>query len=222
MRYSNIIFYFLLLSAISANVDTTFLIRDFDGNILKSIEPKLLWRIHQDMIKEGHRSNATDLLSTYNITSGDMFSKSFPDQVSNKLRGIPTYRITMDAHIQNIGWASNYRLGQVVGTEGIKSRLEAYRINSNPYTASITYRSHVQKIGWQNYVHTNDISGTTGRSLRLEALQINIGSNIGGKVYYRCHLEQIGWTDWHGNNAVCGTVGQHRRLEAFVLTILLF
>ncbi|CAM4963886.1 unnamed protein product [Rotaria socialis] len=152
------------------------------------------------MIKDGHRSNAPDLLSTYNITSGDMFSKSFPDQVSNKLHGLPTYRITMDAHIQNI----------------------AYRINSNPYTSSITYRSHVQKIGWQNYVHTNDISGTTGRSLRLEALQINIGSNIGRKVYYRCHLEQIDWTDWHGNNAVCETAGQHRRLEGFVLTILLF
>ncbi|CAF3969181.1 unnamed protein product [Rotaria sordida] len=148
MRNNNIMFIFLfLLSVIVACINTTFLIRDFNGKILNTIEPKLLKRIYQDLIKEDRELNATDLLSTYNITSGDLFSSLSQDRTSHKIYKRSAYTITIDAHIENIGWSNNYQLGQVVGTEGQALRMEAYRINSNPYSSAISYRSHVQNIG---------------------------------------------------------------------------
>ncbi|CAF1448084.1 unnamed protein product, partial [Rotaria sordida] len=207
---------------IVARINTTFLIHDFNGKILNKIEPKLLKRIYQDLIKEDRKLNATVLLSTYNITSGDLFSSLSQDRTSHKIYKPSAYTITIDAHIEKIGWSNNYQLGQVVGTETQSLRMEAYRINSNPYTSAISYRSHVQGIGWQDYVGINQISGTIGASRRLEALQINIGPSIARNIYYRCHLQNFGWTDWVGNNEVCGTTGQRRRLEALVLTLLLF
>ncbi|CAF1388355.1 unnamed protein product [Rotaria sordida] len=222
MRLDNIKSIFLLISVTIVIVNGTFIVHDFNGNVLNSIEPELLKRIHQDLIKRDRHQNATDLLSTYNMTSGNLFSNLSTSLISHQLQKRSTYTITIDAHIENIGWSNNYQLGQVVGTEGRSLRLEAYRINSNPYTSAISYRSHVEDVGWLNYVNTNEISGTTGQSRRLEALQINIQPSIAQNVYYRCHLQNIGWTGWVGNNEVCGTTGQHRRLEAFVLNMLVF
>ncbi|CAF4276107.1 unnamed protein product, partial [Rotaria sordida] len=51
--------FLLLLSVIVARINTTFLIHDFNGKILNTIEPKLLKRSYQDLIKEDRKLNAT-------------------------------------------------------------------------------------------------------------------------------------------------------------------
>ena len=90
-------------------------------------------------------------------------------------------RLTVNAHMQGIGWKSyeNIERGKydpVVGTVGERRRLEAVQIHADGLAKGkrIRYRAHVQGIGWQPWVESGKTAGTTGRSLRLEAIQVEI------------------------------------------------
>ena len=90
-------------------------------------------------------------------------------------------RLTVNAHMQGIGWRSyanieRGRFDPVVGTTGEGRRLEAVQIHADglPEGRRLRYRAHVQGEGWQPWVEGGKVAGTTGRSLRMEAIQVEI------------------------------------------------
>lgn len=90
-------------------------------------------------------------------------------------------RLTVNAHMQGIGWRSyegieRGRYDPVVGTTGEGRRLEAVQIHAEglPEGKRLRYRAHVQGVGWQPWVESGKVAGTTGRRLRLEAIQVEI------------------------------------------------
>lgn len=90
-------------------------------------------------------------------------------------------RLTVNAHMQGIGWRSyeNIERGKydpVIGSTGEGRRLEAVQIHADglPEGKHIRYRAHVQGVGWQPWVSSGMTAGTTGKRLRMEAIQVEI------------------------------------------------
>ena len=130
-------------------------------------------------------------------------------------------------HIQNIGWQSQKKDGEVAGTSGRGLRMEAIKITPISKSAQykkdnikIYYQAHVQNIGWQKYVTENQIAGTTGRGLRIEAIRIKLSDNNDYSIKYRVHVQNIGWMPWKYDDEIAGTTGQSLRIEAIQIQIV--
>lgn len=97
--------------------------------------------------------------------------------------------LTVNAHLQGIGWKSypNVRRGKpsgtgsspndpIIGSVGERRRLEAIQLHADglPEGKRLRYRVHVQGIGWMPWVEAGKVAGTTGKRKRLEAIQIEI------------------------------------------------
>lgn len=129
------------------------------------------------------------------------------------------------AHVQNIGWISNYSVGgEISGTTGQSLRLEALQFNlqSSISGVKVLVQTHVQNIGWSNdWVDSNNIAGTTGQSLRLEAIRIKlVGAPSNYHIQYQTHVQNIGWQNWVHDGETAGTTGQSLRLEAIKINIV--
>lgn len=117
-----------------------------------------------------------------------------------------TYR----SHVQDIGWQSPVKIGNVSGTTGQAKRIEAITVN----IPNVQYRVHMQDIGWSKWYNSNETAGTTGQARRIEA--INFKSNK--KLKAQGHVQDIGWQkEQVGTNITIGTTGKAKRLEAFKL-----
>lgn len=141
---------------------------------------------------------------------------------------MPSEQSTVDCfyrtHVQNIGWQTWQRNGDLSGTSGQGLQLEAIEIKLDAAAndLGIEYQTHVQNIGWQTWKSDGDLSGTSGESLRLEAIRINlIGSDANAfDVYYRVHAQNIGWMDWAKDGEKSGTAGFGYRLEAIEIKVV--
>lgn len=135
-----------------------------------------------------------------------------------------TPSVNYQAHVQNIGWQSYVKDGQVAGTFGRGLRVESFRMNlSNlPVSGGIQYATHIQNIGWQAPKTSNGISGTTGQGLRMEAMRINLTGDIAKQydIYYRTHVENFGWLGWAKNGENAGTEGRGLRMEAIEVRLV--
>ena len=125
------------------------------------------------------------------------------------------------AHCQNLGWLDPVHDGQISGTTGFSTRLEALLIDlreirkKNP-DAKLSGDFHVQGIGT---IHLDNIGpdtliGTIGKSLRLEAFRLHLTGVPDKKLYYEAHVQGIGWQDVRSDGEVAGTTGQSKRIEA--------
>ncbi|WP_187389208.1 leucine-rich repeat protein [Acetobacterium wieringae] len=127
-------------------------------------------------------------------------------------------------HVQNVGWQSAKKNGEISGTVGQGLRLEGIKIlvDNSEVNVAIQYQTHVQNIGWQPMVSNGDLSGTTGLSLRLEGIRIELDGVDVGKydVYYRVHAQNYGWLDWAKNGASAGTEGMALRLEGIQIIVV--
>lgn len=135
-----------------------------------------------------------------------------------------SYRV----HVERAGWMPVVHDGQVAGTEGYSSRIEAFKFRPTEQMGELDVDIHMQNIGWKSFngIKAGDpsgedssgidpICGTTGESRRVEAIKLVLRNNkTGKKLRYMGHVENIGWMDpvWEGE--VCGTTGQSKRLEA--------
>ena len=125
-------------------------------------------------------------------------------------------------HVQNVGWQSTKRNGEVSGTVGQGLRLEGIMITDNsPVNAVLEYQTHVQNIGWQGMVSNGALSGTTGLGLRLEGIRIELDGVEWYKydVYYRVHAQNRGWMGWAKNGESAGTEGMSLRLEGIQIMV---
>lgn len=134
---------------------------------------------------------------------------------------IPT--VLYSSHVEDKGWQTTVKNGQLSGTEGKNKQLEAVKIAVEGVDGlEIKYTSHVQDYGWMSEVKNNQVSGTTGKAKQLEALKINLAGSKAGlyDVYYRVHVADIGWLDWAKNGQEAGTTGLAKQLEAFEIKIV--
>ncbi|WP_051355923.1 leucine-rich repeat protein [Acetobacterium malicum] len=127
-------------------------------------------------------------------------------------------------HVQNVGWQSSKKNGEISGTVGQGLRLEGIKIlvDNSEVNVVIQYQTHVQNIGWQPMVSDGALSGTTGLSLRLEGIRIELDGVDVGKhdVYYRVHAQNYGWMDWARNGESAGTEGMGLRLEGIQIMVV--
>lgn len=125
------------------------------------------------------------------------------------------------AHCQNLGWLDPVHDGQISGTTGFSTRLEALLVDLRTIRekypdAKLSGDFHVQNIGW---VHIDDIDhdtiiGTIGKSLRLEAFRLHLTGVPGKTLYYEAHVQDIGWQGVRKDGEMAGTTGQSKRIEA--------
>ncbi len=128
--------------------------------------------------------------------------------------------LSVQAHVQNIGWKEPVGSGKLAGTTGRSLRVEALRLSLDGNGAklpsgSIEYRAHVQNIGWQDWKANGKLSGTTGRSLRIEALKVRLTGELAEQydVYYQTHVQNLGWMALASNGEASGSAGRSLRIE---------
>ena len=129
--------------------------------------------------------------------------------------------LSVQAHVQNIGWQKAVTSGKTAGTSGKALRVEGLKISitgdkTKIPSGSIEYRTHVQNIGWQDWVKDGALAGTSGQALRIEAMQIRLTGELADQydVYYQVHAQNEGWMAVASNGELTGTSGKAYRLEA--------
>lgn len=133
--------------------------------------------------------------------------------------------ISYQAHVQDKGWMSTVKGGNLAGTTGQGKRMEAIIINienTSSFTGGITYSTHVQDIGWMDELQTGQISGTVGKAKQMEAIKIKLTGELGNyfDLYYRVHVANIGWLDWVKNGNPAGTEGLSLQIEAIEIVLV--
>lgn len=135
--------------------------------------------------------------------------------------------MTYRAHIEYKGWLDPVHDGQVAGTTGFGTKMEAIKITP-PEGLVLDAIAHVQDVGSLAYedikkgtssgTNSSDndpIIGSTGKGKRLEAVTLHVKENTTGKILkYQGHIQDIGWGPVCVAGQRCGTKGQSKRLEA--------
>lgn len=132
--------------------------------------------------------------------------------------------ISVQSHVQNIGWQNSVSKGDISGTTSKGLRIEGIKLSlkEQAYSGGISYKAHVQNIGWQPNVQNGKLAGTTGKSLRIEAINIALTGNMAKHydVYYRVHVQNYGWLAWAKNGQNAGTIGKGLRLESLQVVLI--
>lgn len=125
------------------------------------------------------------------------------------------------AHCQNLGWLDPVHDGQIAGTTGFSTRLEALLIDLREIRekypdAKLSGDFHVQNIGtvYLDNIEPDTLIGTIGKSLRLEAFRLHLTGVPDKKLYYEAHVQDIGWQGVRKDGEMAGTTGQSKRIEA--------
>ena len=131
--------------------------------------------------------------------------------------------ISVQAHVQSIGWQDPVGNGSIAGTTGQGLRVEALRVNATglDVPGSIIVDGHVQGRGWTGYVGGE--VGTTGQGKRLEAVRMMLtGDEAEAKydLYYRVHVAHIGWLAWAHDGEDAGTAGMGAPVEAVQVVVV--
>lgn len=121
------------------------------------------------------------------------------------------------SHVQNFGWQSWKKSGEMSGTSGQSRRMEALqmKINDQKYMGSIEYQTHIQNLGWQGWRKDGQTSGTEGKSLRMEAVRIRLTGELAEQydIYYRAYVQNYGWLPYVKNGEPAGSEGFDLRME---------
>lgn len=164
-------------------------------------------------------------LSAYYGSKSDWAALCSPEKPEQKPgKPLNNAGLRYQAHVQNIGWCSTVRDGQVAGTTGFYKRLEALRVNP-PKGWKIRVKAHIQDIGWTCYdlEYGNDaIIGTVGESKQIEMLEFVVLSRPEGdkrKLRFRVHQAYTGWKAFTSEGYASGSDGQATRLEAVQIVI---
>ena len=125
---------------------------------------------------------------------------------------------------KSYGWQNAVRDGEISGTEGLSTSMEAIEISleNQAYAGGIKYRAHCQDYGWFPWVENGEEAGITTRGKRMEAIQIVLTGEMAQyyDVYYRVHSQDYGWLDWAKNGQSAGTSGLAKRGEAIQIKII--
>lgn len=132
--------------------------------------------------------------------------------------------LSVQTHVQNIGWQKAVGNGSASGTVSKGLRMEGIKLNlkNQPYSGGISYKAHVQNIGWQSSMENGQMAGTTGESLRIEAISISLTGKMSKyyDIYYRGHVQNYGWLAWTKNGQNAGTIGKGLRMESLQIVLI--
>ena len=124
--------------------------------------------------------------------------------------------ISLQAHVQNVGWMAPVGNGAIAGTTGRGLRLEALRpsLNGARVPGGVEVNAHVQNIGWQGWNGT--VAGTVGHGLRVEAICMRLTGEAAATydLYYRVHVQNVGWLSWAPAGENAGSTGLSLHVEA--------
>ena len=127
-------------------------------------------------------------------------------------------KVSVQTHVQNIGWQNPVGNNKVAGTSGKALRMEAMKISitKDGISGGARYSGHVQNIGWQNPVGDGKLAGTSGKALRIEALDLELTGEMAKcyDVFYRVHVQNYGWMGWAEAAELAGSSGRALRVEA--------
>lgn len=144
-------------------------------------------------------------------------SDSVPDS-SNEPSLVTMPGLSLETHVQDLGWQPAVGSGGVSGTTGQARRIEAMRLNisSSNISGGIAYSAYIQDIGWQNEVSNGQIAGTTGQGRRVEAIKIRLTGDLSRyfDIWYRAYVQDYGWLGWASNGGQAGTGKISYRMEA--------
>jgi len=135
------------------------------------------------------------------------------------------HSIAYKTHVQDFGWQTYSKNGEISGTMGQSKRLEGIRIKleNQEYSGDVRYMTHIQNVGWEQTWKQNDsMSGTEGRALRLEAIRIELTGDMASHydVFYRVHCQNLGWMGWAKNGEKAGSAGFAYRLEGIQIQLV--
>lgn len=97
------------------------------------------------------------------------------EAINVRLENCKDVSLSMDVHVQDIGWINGLTETDLIGTTNQSKRMEAIKITAKGLAEQgykLQYRVHVQDIGWTSWIDEGEVAGTTGRSLRVEAIEI--------------------------------------------------
>lgn len=141
--------------------------------------------------------------------------------IPNKVKAKESASVKYQTHVQDIGWQTQVKDGEIAGTEGQSKRLEAIKIElKNLENIKIKYQTHIEDIGWQNWKYNGELTGTESQSKRLEAIKIELEYSEEYSIMYRVHIQDIGWQEWKYDGEVAGTEGQSKRVEAIEIKLV--
>lgn len=129
-------------------------------------------------------------------------------------------------HVQNEGWQTLRKNGEVSGTIGKSLRLEGIEINleeNAEYDLGVEYKTHIENLGWEEQWKSNgQMSGTEKMGLRLEAVDIKLTGADADKfdIYYQVHAQNVGWMGYAKNGENAGTAGFGYRLEGIRIQVV--
>lgn len=134
--------------------------------------------------------------------------------------------IKYHAHCANVGDLPTVRDGQVAGTVGFGTRLEAVVIDAVPQGWEIEAQAHIQGIGWKTYKgiksNVKCLIGSRGEKRRIEALGFRVTKRPVGderKLYFQVHQAAYGWKAKTREGYFSGSDGESLQLEAVKLWI---
>ena len=189
-----------------------------------STSDKLTWTTSNKEVAEvdsnGKVTGKSEGTATITVKTSNGLTASCKVTVTKQ---IPS--INYQAHVQDIGWQTSKKDGEMAGTTDQKKRMEAIKISlsdTSSYSGKVEYRAHVQDIGWQDWVNDGILSGTENQSKQIEAIEIKLTGDIAETydIYYRVHVQELGWMDWAKNGASAGTAGYSYRIEAIEIRLV--
>ena len=104
--------------------------------------------------------------------------------------------ILYQTHVQDYGWQTWKKNGEMAGTQGEAKKMEAINIKlSSDLSGNVEYMTHVQNVGWQGWKSNGGTAGTTGQNKRLEAIKMRLTGNVAKQydIFYRVHAQDYGW-----------------------------
>lgn len=131
--------------------------------------------------------------------------------------------LTIQAHVQKIGWMTPTSDDTTIGNPGNSESIEALKIQSTGnMNLGITGSVLVQGKGWTPNIGEDEIWGTTGESRHLEAIRLNVSPESAKDydIYYRVYAQRYGWLGWTKNSLPAGTEGYNLRMEGLQIRIV--
>ena len=131
--------------------------------------------------------------------------------------------MTIIPYVGKLGWLSEVKNGEQVGTTGISHQLEAVKIEINGMSdLNIEYSAHVANVGWQEYVSNGDMAGTTQQDAAIEAIKIRLTGSKSDEydIFYRAYVAKAGWQSYFSEDEIAGTTGESTPVEAIQIVLL--
>ncbi len=199
-----------------------------DGDIAASYD--VYYRVHSatygwlGWAKNGQTAGTTGLNLQAEAVEIRLAKKGANAPASDAPASIELPTLSVQTHVQDIGWQNAVGSGGTAGTTGRALKIEALKLSvgSSSVSGGISYSAHVQDIGWQPEVSNGAVAGTTGQNKRVEAVKIRLTGDLSKyfDVWYRAYVQDYGWLGWAKNGAQAGTGSIGYRMEALQVKIV--